>query len=65
MKTVSEQCSAFLTEQLRVIKVPRIESTDKSLGYSGKASTLRSGYEYVIDNIDLSSCSVSKACLPF
>ncbi|CAK9002758.1 unnamed protein product [Durusdinium trenchii] len=42
IKTVSDQCSAFLTEQLRIIKVPK------------------SAYEYCIDNIDLSSCSVSK-----
>lgn len=49
MRTVSEQCSAFLTEQLRIIKVPKIESPADG-----------SSYEYCIDNIDLSSCSVSK-----
>eukprot|EP00438_Fugacium_kawagutii_P020585 Skav222340 [mRNA] locus=scaffold3497:19514:22675:- [translate_table: standard] len=49
MRTVSEQCSAFLSEQLRIVKVPKIESPG-----DGNSS------EYCIDNIDLSSCSVTK-----
>ncbi|CAJ1373817.1 unnamed protein product [Effrenium voratum] len=50
MKTVSEACSDFLSEQLHIIKVPRIES--------GPDAT--PDYYYCIDNIDLSSCSVQK-----
>jgi len=49
LKTVTDTCLEFLSEQLKVIKVPKIESDYDA-----------SDYEYSIDNIDLSSCAVDK-----